>query len=131
MSFSDKYFIVFKALQPRFSVSRPHHYTLPVKSQTIEKYRKISLSCTFYTVTRAICLTSCLIIGTTGDGKMRSIQRPDQYLKLRHDIWHYVRRVPKMDKKDKLPMCLVCVIVVQCFIVKKSLLILRSTIANC
>ena len=26
---------------------------------------------------------------------MRSIQRPDQYLKLRNDIWHYVRRVPK------------------------------------
>jgi integrase len=26
---------------------------------------------------------------------MRSIQRPDQYLKLRGDTWHYVRRVPK------------------------------------
>jgi len=26
---------------------------------------------------------------------MRSIQRPDQYLKLRNDIWHYVRRVSK------------------------------------
>lgn len=26
---------------------------------------------------------------------MRSIQRPDLYLKLRNDIWHYVRRVPK------------------------------------
>ena len=26
---------------------------------------------------------------------MRSIQRPNQYLRLRHDVWHYVRRVPK------------------------------------
>jgi len=26
---------------------------------------------------------------------MRSIQRPNQYLRLRHDMWHYVRRVPK------------------------------------
>ena len=26
---------------------------------------------------------------------MRSIQRPEQYLKLRNDIWHYLRRVPK------------------------------------
>ena len=26
---------------------------------------------------------------------MKSIKRPDQYLRLRHDIWHYVRRVPK------------------------------------
>lgn len=26
---------------------------------------------------------------------MRSIQRPNQYLKLRGDTWHYVRRVPK------------------------------------
>ena len=26
---------------------------------------------------------------------MRSIQRPDQYLRLRRDVWHYVRRVPK------------------------------------
>ena len=26
---------------------------------------------------------------------MRSIQRPDQYLTLRGDIWYYVRRVPK------------------------------------
>ena len=26
---------------------------------------------------------------------MKAIQRPDQYLRLRGDIWHYVRRVPK------------------------------------
>ncbi len=26
---------------------------------------------------------------------MKSIKRPDQYLRLRQDIWHYVRRVPK------------------------------------
>jgi len=26
---------------------------------------------------------------------MRSIQRLNQYLRLRHDVWHYVRRVPK------------------------------------
>ena len=26
---------------------------------------------------------------------MRSIQRPNQYLRLRHDVWLYVRRVPK------------------------------------
>lgn len=26
---------------------------------------------------------------------MRSIQRPNQYLRLRRDVWHYVRRVPK------------------------------------
>lgn len=26
---------------------------------------------------------------------MKSIKRPDQYLRLREDIWHYVRRVPK------------------------------------
>jgi len=26
---------------------------------------------------------------------MRSIQRPNQYLRLRYDVWHYVRRVPK------------------------------------
>lgn len=26
---------------------------------------------------------------------MKVIRRPDQYLRLRGDIWHYVRRVPK------------------------------------
>ena len=26
---------------------------------------------------------------------MKAIRRPDQYLRLRGDIWHYVRRVPK------------------------------------
>ncbi len=26
---------------------------------------------------------------------MRSVQRPDQYLKLRNDIWYYMRRVSK------------------------------------
>jgi hypothetical protein len=26
---------------------------------------------------------------------MKAIQRPDQYLRRRGDIWHYVRRVPK------------------------------------
>ena len=26
---------------------------------------------------------------------MKAIQRPDQYLRLRGDIWYYVRRVPK------------------------------------
>jgi len=26
---------------------------------------------------------------------MKSIKRPNQYLRLRQDIWHYVRRVPK------------------------------------
>jgi len=31
----------------------------------------------------------------SGDRYMRSIQRPNQYLRLRHDVWHYVRRVPK------------------------------------
>jgi len=44
---------------------------------------------------RAICLTSCLTISRTGDGYMRSIQRPNQYLRLRHDVQHYVRRVLK------------------------------------
>ena len=26
---------------------------------------------------------------------MKAIKRPNQYLRLRGDIWHYVRRVPK------------------------------------
>lgn len=26
---------------------------------------------------------------------MKAIRRPDQYLRLRGDVWHYVRRVPK------------------------------------
>ena len=26
---------------------------------------------------------------------MKAIRRPNQYLRLRGDIWHYVRRVPK------------------------------------
>lgn len=29
---------------------------------------------------------------------MKAISRPDQYLQLRGDIWHYVRRVPKAVK---------------------------------
>jgi len=26
---------------------------------------------------------------------MKAIRRPDQYLRLRGDVWHYVRRVPE------------------------------------
>ena len=38
---------------------------------------------------------------------MRSMQRPDQSLKLRGDMWHYVRRVPKaaLAKEGREQIC--------------------------
>ena len=33
---------------------------------------------------------------------MKAIRRLDQYLRLRGDIWHYVRRVPKEAKQAGL-----------------------------